>query len=80
MIALARATARTIAQSVRRRELTAVAVTQAALEQIARLNDTLHSFITVTPDQALVAAEEVDRQIAAGQGDGLPLEIGRAHV
>ncbi|HEX3449704.1 MAG TPA: amidase, partial [Isosphaeraceae bacterium] len=73
MIDLARATARTIAQSVRRRELTAVAVIQAALERITRLNDTLHSFITVTPDQALVAAEEVDRQIAAGQGDGLPL-------
>ena len=73
MIDLTTQTARTIAEAVRRRELTAVAVTQGALDRIARLNATLHSFITVTPDQALASAEEVDRQIAAGQGDRLPL-------
>jgi aspartyl-tRNA(Asn)/glutamyl-tRNA(Gln) amidotransferase subunit A len=73
MIDLTTQTARTIAEAVRRRELTAVAVTQAALDRIAGLNATLHSFITVTHDQALASAEEVDRQIAAGQGDRLPL-------
>jgi Asp-tRNA(Asn)/Glu-tRNA(Gln) amidotransferase A subunit family amidase len=42
MINLLNETARTIAEAVRRRELTAVAVTQSVLEQIARLNPTLH--------------------------------------
>jgi aspartyl-tRNA(Asn)/glutamyl-tRNA(Gln) amidotransferase subunit A len=73
MIDLTTQTARTIAEAVRRRELTAVAVTKLALERIARLNPTLHAFITVTPDQALAAAAEVDKKIAAGQGENLPL-------
>ena len=73
MIDLTTQTAQTIAEAVRRRELTAVAVTQSALDRIARLNATFHSFITVTSDQALESAEAVDRQIAAGQGDQLPL-------
>jgi aspartyl-tRNA(Asn)/glutamyl-tRNA(Gln) amidotransferase subunit A len=73
MIDLAKETARTIAGAVRRRDLTAVAVVQSALDQITRLNATLHSFITVTPDQALASAEEVDRRISSGQSDRLPL-------
>jgi aspartyl-tRNA(Asn)/glutamyl-tRNA(Gln) amidotransferase subunit A len=73
MIDLTAHSARTIAESVRRRELTAVAVAQAALERIAQLNNTLRAFITVTSDQALAAAEEVDRKIAVGQGPNLPL-------
>ena len=73
MIDLTTQTARKIAESVRRRELTAVAVTQAALERIGQLNGTLRAFITVTRDLALAAAEEVDRKIAAGQGKDLPL-------
>ena len=73
MIDLTKETAHTIAAAVRQRELTAVAVTQAALDQIARLDPTLHAFITVIPDRALASAAEVDRQIAAGHGDRLPL-------
>jgi Asp-tRNA(Asn)/Glu-tRNA(Gln) amidotransferase A subunit family amidase len=73
MIDLTTQTARTIAESVRRRELTAVAVTQSALERIEQLNRTLRAFITVTRDLALAAAAEVDRKIAAGQGNELPL-------
>jgi len=73
MIDLTTQTARTIAESVRRRELTAVAVTQAALERIGQLNGALRAFITVTSDLALAAAAEVDRKIAAGQGKDLPL-------
>src|SRR5262249_21033569 len=73
MIDLSRMTARTIAAAVRRRELTAVAVTQAALGRIDQLNATLHAFITVTRDEAMAAAEQVDRKVAAGQGDTLPL-------
>src|SRR5439155_22099968 len=50
-----------------------VAVTRTALERIGQLNDTLHAFITVTRDEALAAAEQVDRTVAAGQGNDLPL-------
>jgi aspartyl-tRNA(Asn)/glutamyl-tRNA(Gln) amidotransferase subunit A len=73
MIDLLGQTARTIAESVRRRELTAVAVAQAAMERIEQLNSTLRAFITVTRDLALIAAEAVDRKVAAGQGRELPL-------
>jgi aspartyl-tRNA(Asn)/glutamyl-tRNA(Gln) amidotransferase subunit A len=73
MIDLTTQTARTIAESVRRRELTAVAVTQSALEQIARLNPSLHAFITVTRDQALATAEDIDKKIAGGHAVNLPL-------
>jgi aspartyl-tRNA(Asn)/glutamyl-tRNA(Gln) amidotransferase subunit A len=73
-------TARTIADLVRRQELTAVAVTQSALDRIALLNPTLRAFITVTHDQALAAAEQVDKRIARGEGEklalaGVPLAI-----
>jgi aspartyl-tRNA(Asn)/glutamyl-tRNA(Gln) amidotransferase subunit A len=73
MIDLSRMTARTIAAAVRRRELTAVAVTQAALGRIDQLNAALHAFITVTRDEAMAAAEQVDRKVAAGQGETLPM-------
>ncbi len=73
MIDLMEMTARKVAEAVRRRELTAVAVTRTALDRIDRLNGTLHAFITVMKDEALAAAAEVDRKVAAGQGGDLPL-------
>jgi aspartyl-tRNA(Asn)/glutamyl-tRNA(Gln) amidotransferase subunit A len=73
MIDLLALTARQVADAVRRRELTAVAVTEAALERIEKLDGTLHAFITVTRKEALAEAAEVDRKIAARQGDDLPL-------
>ena len=51
MIDLTTMTARKIAESVRRRELTAVAVTQAALERIGQLDGALRAFITVTRER-----------------------------
>jgi aspartyl-tRNA(Asn)/glutamyl-tRNA(Gln) amidotransferase subunit A len=73
MIDLTTMTARKIAEAVRRREITAVAVAQATLERIGRLNESLRAFITVTRDEAMAAAEQVDKQISAGRGDTLPL-------
>ena len=73
MIDLTTMTARKIAEAVRRREVTAVAVAQAALERIGRLNEHLRAFITVTRDEAIAAAEQVDQQVAAGRGNDLPL-------
>jgi aspartyl-tRNA(Asn)/glutamyl-tRNA(Gln) amidotransferase subunit A len=73
MIDLTTLTARDVAESVRRGDLTAVVVARAALDRIDRYNPTLNAFITVTRDHALAAAEAVDRRVAAGQGSGLPL-------
>jgi aspartyl-tRNA(Asn)/glutamyl-tRNA(Gln) amidotransferase subunit A len=73
MIDLTTMTARKIAEAVRRREVTAAAVAQAALERIGRLNEPLQAFITVTRDEALATAERVDQEIAAGRGNALPL-------
>jgi aspartyl-tRNA(Asn)/glutamyl-tRNA(Gln) amidotransferase subunit A len=73
MIDLTTVTARSISALVRRRELSAVAVAEAALDRITKLNPSLRAFITVTDEQALTAAREIDRKIAAGQGEQLAL-------
>jgi aspartyl-tRNA(Asn)/glutamyl-tRNA(Gln) amidotransferase subunit A len=73
MIDLTTMTARKIAEAVRRREITAVAVAQAALDRIGRLNEALRAFITVTREEAIAEAEQVDRQVAGGRGDALPM-------
>ncbi len=44
--------------------------TERHLEAIARLDGDLHAFVTVLADQAIAAAEAVDRQVAAGQDPG----------
>ncbi len=73
MIDLTTMTARKIADAVHRREITAREVAQSALDRIGRLNEALRAFITVTRDEAMAAAEQVDRQVAAGRADALPL-------
>jgi aspartyl-tRNA(Asn)/glutamyl-tRNA(Gln) amidotransferase subunit A len=73
MIDLTTMTARKVAEAVRRRELTAVEAARSALDRIGQLNGTLRAFITVTRDEAMAAAEQVDRRVAAGQGAILPL-------
>src|SRR3546814_5297500 len=50
--------------------LSSEAVTAALLERIARLDPLLGAFISVTQDQALAAAREADRDIAAGDWRG----------
>jgi aspartyl-tRNA(Asn)/glutamyl-tRNA(Gln) amidotransferase subunit A len=40
------------------------------LEWIERVEGELHAFVTVLPDQALAAASEIDRRVAAGQDPG----------
>lgn len=54
----------------RRREISAVAVTTAFLDRIARLNPKLNAFHYVARDEALAAAREIDRQLAAGADPG----------
>ena len=67
------------AELLRRREISSVELTRAHLERIAAVDDTLHAFITRTPDLALRQAEAADRRIAAGESvtplTGIPLAI-----
>jgi aspartyl-tRNA(Asn)/glutamyl-tRNA(Gln) amidotransferase subunit A len=48
----------------------ATEITTAALETIDQLEPQLHSFLTITADQALAQAKTVDAQIAAGEDIG----------
>jgi aspartyl-tRNA(Asn)/glutamyl-tRNA(Gln) amidotransferase subunit A len=78
MIDLTTSTARGVADAVRRREVSAVEVARATLERIGRLDPALRAFITVTGDEALRAAERVDRDVAAGRAlplAGVPLAV-----
>ena len=57
---------------------TATAVTEAALERIARLDPALTAIIASDPDRALAQAAEVDGRIAAGETlplAGVPLAV-----
>jgi aspartyl-tRNA(Asn)/glutamyl-tRNA(Gln) amidotransferase subunit A len=49
----------------------AVEITQAYLDQITAVEPQLHSYLTVTSDQALAQAQAVDARIAAGETIGL---------
>jgi aspartyl-tRNA(Asn)/glutamyl-tRNA(Gln) amidotransferase subunit A len=60
------------AEAVRRRELSAVEVVQAALARVERLEPRLNAFATLTPQLALDDARRVDAVLAAG-GDPGPL-------
>lgn len=68
-----------LADLLRRREVTSVEVTRAQLDRIEHLDGHLMSYVRVTPEQALAAAEAADREIAAGRYrgplHGVPLGI-----
>ena len=53
------------------KERSAVEITQTYLDRMAQLEPTLHSFLTVTGEQAIAQAQRVDAQIAAGEDIGL---------
>ncbi len=54
-----------------RKECSAVEITQTTLNQIEALEPKLNSFLTVTAEQALTQARQVDDKIAAGEEIGL---------
>ena len=65
-------------EALRRRDLSAVELTQAALDRIAALDSDLGAFLTVTPERALAAATAADKARAAGDDRpllGIPLAI-----
>ena len=60
-------------------EVSSVEVTQAHLDQIAKVGDAVHSFLHISAESALVTAKEVDRRRAAGEKlptlAGLPIAV-----
>ena len=69
-IDLAEATAAEIAQAVRSGETTALAVTEAALARIARIDPLLGAFADVTAERARAQARAIDAARAAGKPPG----------
>lgn len=64
---------RTIAQvseQIRRGEISPVDLVRECLENIERLNPSLNAFITVTPDSALLEAEQAEKEILSGHWRG----------
>jgi amidase len=55
-----------VSRQIQARRLSSVEVTRNLLERIARLDGRLRSYATVTPEIALQAAEEADREIGRG--------------
>ena len=61
-----------------RREVSSVELTRACLERIDAVEDSLRSFITLTPETALRQAEAADRMLASGQASpltGIPMQV-----
>jgi aspartyl-tRNA(Asn)/glutamyl-tRNA(Gln) amidotransferase subunit A len=63
----------------RRREITAVALTQAYLERITALDDKVRAYLTVAADEAMRAAAAADARLERGEAvmplTGIPLAI-----
>ena len=59
------------AARVRRREISAVELTRAALARIAAVEPKVGAFLTLADVEAIAAAEAIDRRIAAGHDPGL---------
>jgi Asp-tRNA(Asn)/Glu-tRNA(Gln) amidotransferase A subunit family amidase len=64
------ATVRELAELVRARKVSSVALTEMYLARLKRLDPVLHCVITLTEDRAMAQAREADRDIAAGKYRG----------
>jgi len=60
----------TTAREIRARRLSAVEVTDAALERMTALDSTLHAFCTPAPEVAHAAARRIDDELRAGRDPG----------
>jgi len=61
---------RQLAELVRTKKISSVALTEMYLERLKRFDPTLHFVITLTEDRAKAQAKEADREIAAGKYRG----------
>jgi Asp-tRNA(Asn)/Glu-tRNA(Gln) amidotransferase A subunit family amidase len=64
------ATVRELAELVRTRKVSSMALTEMYLARLKRLDPVLHCVITLTEDRAMAQAQEADRDIAAGKYRG----------
>ena len=65
-------------EKLKKREVSSVEATQACLDRIGAVEEKVHAFITVTPEEALKGAAEADQRIAAGDMDiltGIPIAL-----
>ena len=67
---LAFASVAELAGLLRAGEVTSVALTELALERLRRFDPVLHAVVTLTEERALAQAEQMDRELAAGQDRG----------
>ncbi|MDM7488543.1 Asp-tRNA(Asn)/Glu-tRNA(Gln) amidotransferase subunit GatA [Rhodococcus sp. CSLK01-03] len=70
---LTRLSAADLAERIHSGDLSSVEVTRAHLDRIAEVDGEYHAFLHVAGDQALAAAAEVDRAVAAGESPASPL-------
>src|SRR5262249_35724299 len=59
-----------LAHAIRARKVSSVEATRAFLDRVAKLDGTLHAYITVDREGALAAAAALDREAAAGTWRG----------
>lgn len=64
---LLKLTAVELGKKIKNKETTAIEATQAVLDQIDKVEDTIHSYVTVDKNGALARAAKVQEQIEAGQ-------------
>ncbi|EME63184.1 Asp-tRNA(Asn)/Glu-tRNA(Gln) amidotransferase subunit GatA [Rhodococcus ruber] len=77
---LTRLSAADLAERIHSGDLSSVEVTRAHLDRIAEVDGEYHAFLHVAGDQALAAAAEVDRAVAAGESPasslaGVPIAL-----
>src|SRR5262245_1063443 len=70
MSALHELSLREAAARVRRREVSSVDLVRASLARIAAVEPRVDAFLTVSAEEALAAAREIDRRVAAGEDPG----------
>ncbi len=63
-------TAHEIRDRIKNKELSSQEITKAYLDRISAVEDKVESYVTILGDEAMEAAKEVDRKIAAGEAVG----------
>jgi aspartyl-tRNA(Asn)/glutamyl-tRNA(Gln) amidotransferase subunit A len=71
-------TLRQAQQKLAAREITAKALTESLLARIDQVEDKVRAYLSLHPEQAMLAAEQADKKLVQGQGGllcGLPLSV-----
>lgn len=67
------------AAKLRAREISSRELTQAVLDRVSAIDDKVKAFMTITAEQALARADEMDKKIAAGEATsplaGIPINL-----